>query len=515
MINSLPKKNIFTPITFTCQPPFCCQTIHANKLTSQKKPKSTHKTTKKPTKKTKHAKKSKHAKKQAKYNRKNNNHNPKSATIAHKPAVSVAKQSTQKRVQQHIAPQPTTKITSAVMADTLTTTLQVSIPATDITYKTTTPSINQTTTVLTLDNATTDIKPTHPKKPSVFGKAITRLAQLSFALAVAIPTKSLTNFATINNFEKVMITDTLTIATSDEDTFIDNGHIHGYSYDVARRYAEHLGVQMYVLHFETPQDALLAVQLGQVDMLVGKSVGDNSISTSCNNPSNLTANFSFANKGKLYSNAKQYLCDTNTQQTNAQIAKFYEENLFGNYDLVYFDRVMAQRLPKYQHHIQNFAKKYNQDWRLLTAIAYQESHLDPNATSPTGVQGIMMLTESTAKAMGVTDRTDPEQSIHGGAKYLARLNKRFAKVPKDNRLFFVLSAYNMGPNAVISIQKTIAKQGGNPNSWTDFYEYLQANKHTNSRYGQCLQYVTNIRAFFEKIKSQNHKTTKNPTQTPK
>ena len=46
------------------------------------------------------------------------------------------------------------------------------------------------------------------------------------------------------------------------------------------------------------------------------------------------------------------------------------------------------------------------DWRLLAAIAYQESHWDPAAVSPTGVRGMMMLTEHTANMMEVGDRQD-------------------------------------------------------------------------------------------------------------
>ncbi len=38
------------------------------------------------------------------------------------------------------------------------------------------------------------------------------------------------------------------------------------------------------------------------------------------------------------------------------------------------------------------------DWRLLAAIAYQESHWDAQATSPTGVRGMMMLTKIPRKA---------------------------------------------------------------------------------------------------------------------
>ena len=69
------------------------------------------------------------------------------------------------------------------------------------------------------------------------------------------------------------------------------------------------------------------------------------------------------------------------------------------------------------------------DWHLLAAIGYQESYLKPNSVSPTGVRGLMMLTSSTAKAMGVQNRTDPHQSIQGGAKYYDLMLDKFSDVP--------------------------------------------------------------------------------------
>jgi membrane-bound lytic murein transglycosylase F len=46
------------------------------------------------------------------------------------------------------------------------------------------------------------------------------------------------------------------------------------------------------------------------------------------------------------------------------------------------------------------------DWRLLAALAYQESQWDPLATSYTNVRGMMMLTEDTADRLRVADRLD-------------------------------------------------------------------------------------------------------------
>ena len=77
-------------------------------------------------------------------------------------------------------------------------------------------------------------------------------------------------------------------------------------------------------------------------------------------------------------------------------------------------------LPKYKRLFQQAQEITGIDWRLLAAISYQESHWDTFNTSPTNVRGLMMLTESTADRMGVTDRLDPKQSIPAGAKYITR-----------------------------------------------------------------------------------------------
>ena len=68
------------------------------------------------------------------------------------------------------------------------------------------------------------------------------------------------------------------------------------------------------------------------------------------------------------------------------------------------------------------------DWRLLAAIGYQESHWNPEAVSPTGVRGIMMLTQTTAGSIGVDDRVDPAQSINGGADYFMQIKSRLSEV---------------------------------------------------------------------------------------
>ena len=78
-------------------------------------------------------------------------------------------------------------------------------------------------------------------------------------------------------------------------------------------------------------------------------------------------------------------------------------------------------LPDLRDHFHDAEELTGIDWRLIAALAYQESHWNPLAVSPANVRGIMMLTETTADRMKVTDRLDVRQNILAGARYLAML----------------------------------------------------------------------------------------------
>jgi len=72
---------------------------------------------------------------------------------------------------------------------------------------------------------------------------------------------------------------------------------------------------------------------------------------------------------------------------------------------------MKIKLPNWRRDFQSAQDLSGIDWRLLAALAYQESHWDPLATSPTGVRGMMMLTEDTADHLRVKNRLDAQESI--------------------------------------------------------------------------------------------------------
>jgi len=170
----------------------------------------------------------------------------------------------------------------------------------------------------------------------------------------------------------------------------------------------------------------------------------------------------------------------------------------------YVDRI-TERLPKYEAYFKAASKQTGLPWSLLAAQAYQESHWNPKAKSPTGVRGIMMLTRITAKEVGVTSRLDPQQSIAGGAKYLNTLRKRLPKETEEpDRSWFALAAYNIGMGHLHDARTLAKRLKKDPNQWANLKEvlpllskkqYYKKLKYGYARGNEPVQYVTRIRNF--------------------
>jgi membrane-bound lytic murein transglycosylase F len=172
-----------------------------------------------------------------------------------------------------------------------------------------------------------------------------------------------------------------------------------------------------------------------------------------------------------------------------------------------FAQHLQERLPKYEKHFQASAKKEQVDWRLLAAIGYQESLWQPSVTSKTGVRGLMMLTQNTAQAMGVSNRLDARQSIQGGAKYFAYVKDQLdEKIQEPDRTWFALASYNIGSGHLEDARKLAENEGLNPNKWLDVKKILprlsQKKWYSKTRYGYArggepVHFVANIRRYYD------------------
>lgn len=166
---------------------------------------------------------------------------------------------------------------------------------------------------------------------------------------------------------------------------------------------------------------------------------------------------------------------------------------------------VRSRLPLFRDLFVEASKKFGIDWRLLAAIGYQESKWIPDATSPTGVRGLMMLTADTARSLGVVDRLDPRESIMGGAQYFIHVRSKIPKrIPEPDRTWFALASYNMGFGHIEDARIFAQADGKNPDKWDVVREYLplltQEKWHTKAKRGYArgwepVHFVDQIRSY--------------------
>lgn len=136
-----------------------------------------------------------------------------------------------------------------------------------------------------------------------------------------------------------------------------------------------------------------------------------------------------------------------------------------------FYSLNKQEISPYDDLIKSYSEPLDWDWRLVTSLIYQESRFNPKNSSWANAEGLMQLMPRTARALGVTNRDDPEQSIRGGTTYLKELSENFKHV-KDSvqRIKFTMASYNCGLYHIKDAQRLAEKRDLKPTRWDDNVE---------------------------------------------
>ncbi len=229
-------------------------------------------------------------------------------------------------------------------------------------------------------------------------------------------------------------------------------------------------------------------------------------------PKKIAWAFAQSKDTSLYNAANEFL----EQQNNSGELKLLIAQHFGHiqsFDYVgtrVYKRHIISRLPSYQPWFEKAGNDNGIEWILLASMAYQESHWNKEAKSPTGVRGLMMLTRGTAKDIGVNNRVEPHQSIFGGAYYYAKLFKKLPEtVTGSDRIFYALAAYNLGYWHVRDAMTLTKKSGKDETKWINLKKTLpllrQKKWHKQTRYGyargnEAVKYVENIRSYYDILK---------------
>ena len=159
-----------------------------------------------------------------------------------------------------------------------------------------------------------------------------------------------------------------------------------------------------------------------------------------------------------------------------------------------------KELKKYNSMVQLFQKyagKYDFDYLMIGAQAYQESGLDHSKRSHAGAVGVMQVLPTTAADpnIDIANIEKLENNIHAGIKYLRFIIDRYYKdEPMDeiNKLLFAFASYNAGPARVKELRKKAVAMGLDPNVWFRNVEIAAA----KSIGRETVQYVRNIYKYY-------------------
>ncbi|MGD0582414.1 MAG: transporter substrate-binding domain-containing protein [Bacteroidales bacterium] len=142
------------------------------------------------------------------------------------------------------------------------------------------------------------------------------------------------------------------------------------------------------------------------------------------------------------------------------------------------------KVSPWDGYIKSFSDTINWDWRLLTSLIYQESRFDPDVTSFAGAYGLMQVMPATGRIFGIDIKASPVNNIKAGVRYLRYLQDFFSgKIPDENeRLKFILAAYNAGEGNILDAMKLAEKHGKNPLIWDNNVAYFLLKKTDPSYY---------------------------------
>ncbi len=262
------------------------------------------------------------------------------------------------------------------------------------------------------------------------------------------------------------------------------------------------------------ESALLMVALGMYDLSV---VGNHQLSVSRFVKAGLKAQFvlsePLAHRWAVRTEDQQLFDSLNSfvanifrsEKYNVLHAKYFEQHKIKNEDNNRSTQYTS--LSPYDDMTQRYSEEYGFDWRLITALMFQESQFNPYANSSAGAEGLMQLIPATAELMGVSDVHNPESSIDGGIRYLNYLRAKFEEsVSLEDRMWFTIASYNAGYGRVKRAQKLAEEMGLDKDKWFDNVEiamlalskpyYKDGEQVRYCRCGQAVVYVREIRTRY-------------------
>ncbi|MBI5509579.1 MAG: transporter substrate-binding domain-containing protein [Deltaproteobacteria bacterium] len=148
------------------------------------------------------------------------------------------------------------------------------------------------------------------------------------------------------------------------------------------------------------------------------------------------------------------------------------------------------------------AEPHGLDWRLLAAIAVEESGFDPKNEVWNGGVGLFGMLPATGRELGVEDLKNPAEAARAAAIYLQRLGGQFASVSDaDERQRLTLASFACGAGHVADARLVATSEKLDPDKWANVARGLRLlsraetaakAEHGYVRGGEVVAYVDRV-----------------------
>ncbi len=166
------------------------------------------------------------------------------------------------------------------------------------------------------------------------------------------------------------------------------------------------------------------------------------------------------------------------------------------------------RVSKFDIYFSKYSKRFfgpGMDWKIFKAQAVAESRLRASAKSYVGAKGVMQIMPKTFDEIQRKNpaikgtREQPRWNIAAGIWYDKSIWNIFqAKRPLQDRIDFMMGAYNAGKGNVLKAQKKAINMGLDPNLWSSIEKTLP--EITGRHSSETIGYVGKIKIIKEVLK---------------
>lgn len=248
------------------------------------------------------------------------------------------------------------------------------------------------------------------------------------------------------------------------------GLVTGYNYQLLKEYAESRDMDFKARICSPDEMPLDSLSAKKADILVlpsSSTITGGKPLCSCHIDS-LTQWVASRHSRKLIEDMQAWVEEQTLSEDHQNVRKKYFTRLNP------FKRRSGQSfISPYDDLLKSNAESIGWDWRMLAAIAWQESHFRMDVKSHRGAVGVMQMKPSTAAELGFDDIVDPSSGIEAGAKHLKRLYSLFKDIPDEQeRLKFTIASYNAGEGRIMGCIDYAVSKELEGNTWNEIVSLI-------------------------------------------